>query len=165
MAITTTARSTPRNAAMTGIATWGRPPPVAPLMNAPTEMAETMTTRSTASAPLTAGPGAAPSCRPVQAGQDELPVAEHLGGGPPPGRRPHDDLLGQVGGLVQRHVLGDDAGHVQVDVFRHRRGRARVSGELENRDDRVADDVALPGREQVQCGTAGDEERDRLSGG
>ena len=44
--MTTTACSTPRNTAITGMASWGRPPPVAPLMNAPTAIAATMTVMS-----------------------------------------------------------------------------------------------------------------------
>jgi hypothetical protein len=44
--MTTTASSTPTNTAMTGMAICGRPPPVAPLMNAPTAIAATMTVTS-----------------------------------------------------------------------------------------------------------------------
>src|SRR3990170_2112625 len=166
MAITTTERSTPRNAAMTGIAICGSPPPVAPLMKAPMAIAVTMTTRSRLPAPFTAGAGggvsrAPPWSRgPVQPGEDELPVAEHLGGRPAAARRRHDEILRQVGGLVERHVLGDDARHIEVDVLRHGRRGPGVGGQLEHRHDRVADDVALAGREQVQGGTAGGEERD-----
>ena len=38
---------------------------------------------------------------------------------------------------------------VHVDVFGHGLDGERIAGELDHRDDRVADDIALAGREVV----------------
>src|ERR671913_259555 len=166
IAMTTTACSTPRKTAITGMAICGRPPPVAPLMNAPTAIAATMTTRSSGSAPtVNRGHGPRWSRGPVQAREHELLVPEDLRGAPAAGCGRHDDVLGRVRRLVERHVRGDQRGHVEVDVLGHRAHRLGVRRQLQDRHDRVADDVALAGGEQVQRGTAGGEEGDRLGGG
>ena len=54
-----------------------------------------------------------------------------------------------VAGLVEVHLAAQDAGAVEVDVLAHLPRRLRIGGQLDHRLDRVADDVALPGREEV----------------
>src|SRR5712691_7880171 len=94
----------------------------------------------------TASPGAAArssSGALVEPRQHELAVAERLGGGEPPARRAEHALEELVAGLVGRHLAAQQARHVDVDVLAHRAHRTRIGAQLDHREDRVADDVAL----------------------
>src|SRR3546814_446669 len=69
------------------------------------------------------------------------------------------DVDQPVAGFVEVHLAAQQAGAVVVDVLAHLARRPRVGGQLDDRLDRVADDVALTGREEMHG-----EARRRLQG-
>ena len=86
---------------------------------------------------------------PVKLRHHILAVAERLRGGEPAVGRAHDHVDQRVAGLRDRHVAAQDAGHVDVDVLAHGADGLRIAGDLDHRHDRIADHVALAGREGV----------------
>jgi hypothetical protein len=83
---------------------------------------------------------------------------------PPVGRAQHH-VEQRVARLVRGHLLAQQARDVDVDVLAHGAQGARVRAELDHRQDRVADDVALPGREEVHRVPGGGAQRDHLGRG
>jgi predicted DNA-binding protein with PD1-like motif len=102
---------------------------------------------------------------PIELGHDELAMAERLGGGQAPARGADHHIDQRVARFVDRHVAAQDAGHVDVDVLAHGAQRARVGADLDDRQDRVADDVPLPGRKRMHDVAAGRHQRHALGGG
>src|SRR5262249_23404036 len=92
--------------------------------------------------------------------QHEVAVAERLGGGEAAVGGAQDHVDQGVAGLFKRHLAAQDAGHVEVDVLRHGAHRARIAGDLDHRQDRVADDVALASGEGVHHVAGGAHEGD-----
>src|SRR5712691_1668133 len=101
----------------------------------------------------------------VKLGHHELAVAQRLGGGEASIGRAHDHVDQRVAGVVERHLAPQDAGHVEIDVLGHGADGARIAADLDHRQDRVADDVALAGGERVHDVTGGGHQRDALGRG
>src|SRR6266568_783391 len=85
----------------------------------------------------------------VQSREDELAMPESLRGGEPAVRRAEHHLEELVARLIHVDLLARDAGHVDVDVFGHEAHRARIGADLDDRQDGIADDVALAGGEEM----------------
>src|SRR3546814_7922993 len=86
-------------------------------------------------------------------------VLQRLGGGEPAVAGSERDVDQRIARLIEIHLAAQDAGDVEIDVLAHLARRLRVGGQLDHRLDRVADDVALPGGEEVH-----DEARGCLEG-
>src|SRR6185312_17425865 len=95
---------------------------------------------------------------------DEFAVAERLGGGKSAvhGAEHHVEEL--VARLVHRHLALQQAARVEIDVLAHRAHRARIRAQLDDRQDRIADDVALPRREEVDDEAGGGAQRHHFGG-
>src|SRR3546814_8845063 len=76
-------------------------------------------------------------------------VLQRLGGGEPAVAGSERDVDQRIARLIEIHLAAQDAGDVEIDVLAHLARRLRVGGQLDHRLDRVADDVALPGGEEV----------------
>src|SRR5215470_386242 len=85
----------------------------------------------------------------VQTRQHELPMAERFGGGPASVRRREHALEQLVAGLIHVDLAAQQPRDVDVHVLGHRAHRLRVRAQLDHREDRVADHVALAGRKEV----------------
>src|SRR3989337_3448782 len=85
----------------------------------------------------------------VEPCQDELAMSERFGRGQPAVGRAEHAVEQFVAGLVRGELFSQQAGDVDVDVLRHRAHGARIGAQLDHRQDRVADHVALAGREEV----------------
>src|SRR5262249_3748226 len=85
----------------------------------------------------------------VQLREHELAVAKRLGGSEAAVGGAHDHVDEGIARLIERHLAAQDAGHVDVDVLRHGAHRARIAADLDDWQDRIADDVALAGGEGV----------------
>ena len=55
----------------------------------------------------------------------------------------------RVSRLIQGHFPTQDPADIDVNMFAHRADRLRVRGRLDRWNDRVTDDVALTGREDM----------------
>ena len=101
----------------------------------------------------------------VELGHDELAMARALrqrsGGRWPCGSTMS---ISASPAVSKRQLAPQDAGHVEVDVLCHRAHRLGIAADLDHRHDRVADDVALPGREGVHDVAAGGHQRHALGG-
>ena len=76
-------------------------------------------------------------------------MAESLSAGKPPIAGTHRDVDQPVTRFVEVHFATQDARNVEIDMLAHLARRPRVSGQFDNRLDRIADNVALPCREEV----------------
>src|SRR5882672_1082240 len=85
----------------------------------------------------------------IKLGQHEFAMAERFRCRQPPVRRARDHVDQHVAGFGDRDLAPDDAGDVEIDMLRHRARRLRIAAELDHREDRIADDIALAGRETV----------------
>ncbi len=89
-------------------------------------------------------------------------MAECFGAGQPAVDRMRHHLHHPVGRPVQVVVEAQHTGDVNVDMLGHRCDGERVGGELDHGLDRVADDIALSGGEQVQHRAGCAAKRDHL---
>ncbi len=76
-------------------------------------------------------------------------MAERLGRGEPAVGGAEHHLEQLVAGLIHVDLAPRDAGDVDIDVLGHQAHGARIGADLDDRQDRIADDVALPGREEM----------------
>src|SRR5699024_11189869 len=60
----------------------------------------------------------------------------------------------RVASSIEIHLTPQDARNIEVDMFGHRPYCAWVGRELDHRFDRITDNIALSGREQMDCETA-----------
>src|SRR5690349_4956327 len=81
----------------------------------------------------------------VKTRQHELAVPERFRCGEPPVYRAKHHRQQLVACFVHRHLALQQPRHVEVDVLAHRPHRPRIRAQLDHRQDRVADDIALPG--------------------
>src|SRR5256884_3112004 len=81
----------------------------------------------------------------VQAREDELAMAERFRSGEPAVRGAQHHLEELVARLVHVDLTAGDAGNVDVDMFGHQAHRSRIGADLDDREDGIADDVALAG--------------------
>ena len=70
-----------------------------------------------------------------------------------------------ISGLVEGHLSLQDSGHIQIDVILHADNSFWIATELDDRLDRIADHVALPGREQVNDRAGSSPKRNSFRGG
>ena len=73
-------------------------------------------------------------------------MAEGLGGGEAAVGRAQHALDQLLAGLVDGHFSAEQAGDVDVDVLAHGPHGSRIGGDLDHRQDGIADHVALSGR-------------------
>src|ERR1700724_1800377 len=85
----------------------------------------------------------------VEARHHEFAVAERFRGGEASvdGAEHHVDEL--VARLVHRDFALQESRGIDVDVLAHRAHRARIGGDLDHRQYRIAEDIALAGRKEV----------------
>ena len=100
----------------------------------------------------------------VQTGHDEFAVSEDFSARHTAVAGADEHIKQLVAGLIVVHLAAEDAGHVDIDVLAHGTQGTRVAGQLDNRLNRVADNVALSRGEEVGNITAGAEKRHGLSG-
>src|SRR5688572_11171343 len=93
--------------------------------------------------------GTAPLRALVEARQHELAMAQGFRGGEPAVAGTQHDLDQLIAGLLEVLLPLQQSRAVVVDVFGHRAHGARIGAKLDHRNDRVADDVALPGGEEM----------------
>src|SRR6202163_2072734 len=101
----------------------------------------------------------------VEARHHEFAVAERFRSGEASvdGAEHHVDEL--VAGLVHGDFALQEARGIDVDVLAHRAHRARVGGDLDHRQYRIADDIALAGRKEMDNEARGRAQRGHLRRG
>ena len=92
-------------------------------------------------------------------------MAQRLGGGEPSVRRAQDHIDQRVARFRDRQFAPQDAGHVKIDMLGHGARRARIAGKLDDGKNRIADDIALAGREGVHRIAGGGHQRQTFGGG
>ncbi len=101
----------------------------------------------------------------IQFCQYKIIVAQDFGAGQTSVDGVRHHFHGAIRGAVQVVFEGQQAGQVYIDVFVHSFDRQRVGRHFDDRQDRVPDDVALPGGEQMQSRSGGAAQRHHFGGG
>ena len=85
----------------------------------------------------------------IQFGHDEFTVSERFRVGEAAIGGANNQFNQLVAGFVHGHLAAQNRGDVLVNVLAHRRAGEGIAGDFDDRLNRVADDVALAGREQM----------------
>src|SRR5438876_8057470 len=101
----------------------------------------------------------------VEAGQHEFAVAQRLGSRQPSVRRAKHHVEKLVAGFAHRDIALKQPRDVDVNVLAHRAHRAWVGAQLDDGQDRIADDIALSRREKVHDVPRSRAQRHHLGGG
>ena len=92
-------------------------------------------------------------------------MAESFGAGEAAVAGAHHDVEQAVSGFVEGHLAFENSGDVEVDVFGHSARGSGIGGELDHGLDWIADDIALPGGEEMNYESRGSLQGDAFGGG
>src|SRR3984885_12486296 len=99
----------------------------------------------------------------IELGHHELAMSQSLRRGESPVRCADDHVQECVARFINGHFALQDFRDIEVDMLRHRCDRLGISTKLNHRFDRIADHIALAGREEVYDRTGSSPQSDRFS--